>query len=139
VATGVLSGHFALVIVCDGPDRLARGVLESELRGRLETAGLDVSAWDVGEVGPAPAPSQVLTVYGPDRPGIVHGIASVLAELGVSICDMTCRFQGDLYLLTMELDVPAEMDQAELESAIAEASARLGLEHALNRVERADL
>jgi len=39
----------------------------------------------------------------------------------------------------MELDVPAEMDQAELESAIAEASARLGLEHALNRVERADL
>jgi len=138
VATSVLSGHFALVMVCDGPERLAGGALERDLRALLGDRTLHLSAWDVEEVGAAPQATHVLTVYGPDRPGIVHGVASAVAALGVGICDMSCRFQGDLYLLTMELQAPAAVTGEQLEAAAARAAADLGLEHSLHGLEASD-
>jgi glycine cleavage system transcriptional repressor len=138
VATSVLSGHFALVVVCDGPAELAGGALERELRQRLTDPALHLSAWDVDEVGSAPQPNYVLTVYGQDRPGIVHGIASALAGLEVGICDMSCRYQGELYLLTMELQAPPGIAAAALEAEVARAAGELGLEHSLHLLDSSD-
>lgn len=138
VATSVLSGHFALVVVCDGPEDLAGGALEREVRARLPDPSLHLSAWDVDEVGAAPQPDWVVTVYGQDRPGIVHGVASALAALGVGICDMSCRYSGDLYLLTMELQVPPAVAAAQLEAEIARAAGALGLEHSLRPLDRSE-
>lgn len=135
----MLSGQFALVMVCDGPDGLGGGRLETDLRQRLAGSSLHLNAWDVDDVGPTPTPAYVLTVYGPDRPGIVHGVAAAVAELGVGICDMSCRFQGDLYLLTMELDAPDSVTSDALDDAVAAACAQLGLEHSLNPMETAEL
>lgn len=135
VATSVLSGHFALVVVCDGPQDLAGGALERELRARLADPSLHLSAWDVDEVGAAPQPNYVLTVYGADRPGIVHGVASALAALSVGICDMSCRYHGDLYLLTMELQVPPAVAAPALEAEVARAAGALGLEHSLHALD----
>jgi glycine cleavage system transcriptional repressor len=138
VATSVLSGHFALVVVCDGPPELAGGALERELRERLTDPTLHLSAWDVDEVGAAPQPNYVLTVYGPDRPGIVHGVAAAVAGLGVGICDMSCRFSGELYLLTMELQAPPAVATSELEAVVARAAGELGLEHSLHALDRSE-
>lgn len=139
VATSVLSGQFALVIVCDGPDSHAGGRLEEELRRRLSGSRLHLNAWDIDSVGPTPSPAYVLTVYGPDRPGIVHAVAEAVSELGVGICDMSCRYHGDLYLLTMELDVPDSLSSDALDDSVSAACARLGLQHALNPMESAEL
>lgn len=134
----MLSGHFALVMVCDGPPALSGGELERRLRVLVADPALHLSAWDLDDVGPAPQPTHVLTVYGPDRPGIVHGVAAAVAALGVGICDMSCRFQGRLYLLTMELQVPAGVETPELQAAAARAAAELGLDHSLHRLDHSE-
>ena len=135
----MLSGQFALVIVCDGPEQLADGGLEADLKRRFAAGSLHVNAWDVSEIGASPSPGFVLTVYGPDRPGIVHAIASAVAALGVGICDMSCRFQGELYVLTMELDVPGSVTEDLLDAAVTAACGPLGLKHSLKSMETAEL
>src|SRR5207237_5326993 len=95
----------------------------------------------VWEVDQLPAPSRathVVTVYGPDQTGIVHRVASVLAERGVNITDMTCRLSSSrtsLYALTLEIELPEHAPPADLEEALRSAVRPLGLELTLSGVE----
>jgi glycine cleavage system transcriptional repressor len=69
----------------------------------------------------------VLSVHGADRPGIVSGLTSVVADAGGNITDLTTRLGGDLYLLVAEVALPAEADVAALAARIDEAAATLGV------------
>lgn len=72
----------------------------------------------------------VVAVHGADRPGIVHGIATVLAEAGGSIVDLTTHLVGDephaLYTLTMRAVIPSAA-AARTAELIEEAARRLGV------------
>ena len=56
---------------------------------------------------PETAPDHLLTVYGADKPGIVHQVTSRLAALGVNITDMDTRVAGmenaPVYVMLLEL------------------------------------
>ena len=70
-------------------------------------------------------PTHVLTVYGKDRPGIVHEVAELIAARGVNVTDLRTRRTGDaesaLYTMMMELVVPD--DPAGLERALGDLAA----------------
>jgi len=60
-----------------------------------------------------------LTVYGADRPGIVHAVTRLLGERGVNITDMDTRVAGTpdapLYVMLLEassegLDLTADLN-----------------------------
>lgn len=74
--------------------------------------------------------SWVVAVHGADRPGIVHGIATVLADAGGSIVDLTTHLVGDephpLYTLTMRAVVPSAV-AARTAEQVLEAARRLGV------------
>jgi glycine cleavage system transcriptional repressor len=129
VVTSQLSGHFALMLICAGPAGLSADAVRRDMTAL--PADLHVAAWDVDE-RPVPARStHVLNVYGPDRPGIVHRVASALAERGVNITDMTCRLdsrQSSLYALTLEIQLPDDVSPAELETALRGSVSALDLE-----------
>ncbi|HLH70939.1 MAG TPA: ACT domain-containing protein [Candidatus Dormibacteraeota bacterium] len=132
--TSLLSGHFALMLVCSTPE----SVSVSEVRSALTSlpSDLQVAVWDLDRTLERSRPTHVLTVYGPDQPGIVHRVASVLAEAGVNICDMTCRLSdGALYSLTLELEVPPSLSVEELEVRLRGAVASMGLELTLGPIE----
>ncbi len=117
----ILHGQFAVMLIVSVPDAASVESLEARLEqvGReFELGGISVSP--VEDLGRGPGPTHVLTVYGADRPGIVHDTAATLAALNVNITDLRTRRTGDpdspLYTLMVEVAVPEgigpELDRA---------------------------
>ena len=77
-----------------------------------------------------------MSVYGADRPGIVHRVASSLADNGVNIVDLSTRVIGDasrpVYAMILEVTLPRAADAAALQKRLAELAADLGVECSLH-------
>jgi glycine cleavage system transcriptional repressor len=136
----ILRGHFAVMLIVELADEGARGRLESELQAVRERLGLEavsVSEVETIEASPGAAPSHVLTVYGADRPGIVHRITALLAERGVNVTDLSTQVAGGaepVYVMVIELAL-GEAASEELQPALAEAARELAVEVSMRPLE----
>jgi glycine cleavage system transcriptional repressor len=131
----ILRGHFAMMLVVAAPDGLEADGLEAALAGATSQLDLVVSVRAIAEPPPHPEPageSWTVSVYGADRPGIVHRIASVLAEEGVNIVDLTTRVVGEdeqaVYAMLLDVTLPAGAPGAAVGGRLEEAAAELGVE-----------
>ena len=103
----ILGGHFAIMLLVDAEQDPAE--LERALAEATADLGLFVRVSEVGEgrLGGTPA-DHVVSVYGTDRPGIVHKAASTLADAGVNVTDLTTQVLGGeepVYACVMEVDL----------------------------------
>src|SRR5207248_2852606 len=117
--------------------------LSAELARAGEELGLEaIVLQDVDELDPAaPEASHMVTVYGLDHPGIVHGAAEALANANVDITDLNTRLVEDegeesLYALIMEVAVPARASAAELEATLQAVGESEGVEVTVRELER---
>jgi glycine cleavage system transcriptional repressor len=100
----ILGGHFAIMLLV----RSSTGAeaLESALREGTADLGLVVSVRPVGPGSESAPATHVLSVYGSDRPGIVHEVTSVLADLDVNVTDLTTRvIEGEKAVYAMMLEL----------------------------------
>lgn len=108
VASTILRGHFTMMLVVDAPVPAAD--VEAALRDAVESLGVTVTAADVEAGAPGrPQATHALVVYGSDRPGIVAGIARLLAERGANVTNLSCRLVGEeqpVYAMVAEVQVP---------------------------------
>ena len=116
----ILHGQFAVVLLVSVPDGSDTDSLATALEVKGEELGLDaINLCPVSELERGPEPTHVLTVYGADRPGIVHDTASLVARHGVNITDLRTRRTGSeeapVYVLVMELAVPDSAGDLEVE------------------------
>lgn len=117
----ILHGQFAVMLIVSLPADSDLAAMTERLRGvgrELELGGITVS--EVSGLDRGPGPTHVLTVYGADRPGIVHDVAALLAAHHVNITDLRTRRTGSedapLYTMMMEIAVPSST--SELEEAL---------------------
>lgn len=68
-----------------------------------------------------------LVVFGSDKPGIVYGVSSKLAELGLNISDLRTEKRGDLYVMLIEAESDADMEE-ELRRELERLKEELGVE-----------
>jgi glycine cleavage system transcriptional repressor len=140
----ILRGHFAITLIVSAPDSVDRDALAAALERAGASLGLDAVALnEVSEVDAdlEPVPSHIVTVYGTDHPGIVHAVASKLAEHGVTITDLTTRlFDGDggepLYAMMLEIAIPANMQPDLLEGELRAVSDAEKVELSFRRLEQ---
>jgi glycine cleavage system transcriptional repressor len=139
----ILRGHFTMVLILAAPEGLDRDGLSGALERASGELGLEALVLrDVEEVDTAaPEPSHMVTVYGVDHPGIVHGAARALADRGVDITDLNTRLVEDegeepLYALMMEVAIPTGGSAADLRDALDEVGQREGVEVSLRELER---
>ncbi|MEU1724106.1 glycine cleavage system protein R [Actinomadura sp. ATCC 39365] len=129
----LLGGYVAMML-------LVSGDLDSaELTKRLTAPELVVSASaiearrhfcdDGGGLG------YVLTVHGPDRPGIISAVSAVLAADGGNITGMSTRLTGRLYVLIADVELPKDVDVAALMRRLAAVGAGLDSEITFRPVE----
>ena len=118
-AMTILSGQFAMLMVVDA--EVGAQALEDDLAAAVADMGLVVS---VREVGPgtrnAPA-THVVSVYGSDRPGMVHRAAQLLAERGINVTDLTTRVlegESPVYAMMLEVSLGDDVDPDELAQAL---------------------
>jgi len=117
-----LHGVFSTMVSVQVPRD--RGI--AELRSRLDAVrdqyGLIISAEEVdADQDPEASPDHLITVYGADKPGIVYGITTRLASVGVNITDMDTRVAGGsekpVYVMILEV-VAGDLDLTSLLSQI---------------------
>ncbi len=119
----LLSGSFAMVLAVAVPDGVSPADLDAAVAPVAADLGLAISA------SPAAAPTShegrdrcMISVYGQDRPGIVHSVASALAANDVNILDLSSSLVGDppIYVLGVEAELPANMDADALRAALSQ-------------------
>jgi len=138
----ILGGHFAMMLVVDVPADLAAEELEEAMGEVAERFGLVVAARPIFDVGPGATPEGdewEVSVYGADRPGIVHRLTALLASRGVNVVDLTTRVIGDrdrpVYAMLLGVTVPSGVDVGSLEEELAQAAGELGVECSLHPAE----
>jgi glycine cleavage system transcriptional repressor len=142
----ILSGHFTMMLVLSLPDGADRDRLAADLD--VVAADLGLEALALSPVEPladaAPEPTHVVTVYGVDHPGIVHRAATVLAQRDANIVDLQTRLVDDdgepsIYVLQMDVTLPAGLDAAELDRALAALGAEESVDVSLRELDRLEL
>lgn len=139
----ILGGHFTVMLIVSTPadadvDALGRDL--DEARGELGLGALTLEevADEHGVV--RPDASHVVTVYGADHPGIVHSVASAIADLGVNVVDVATHLveeegEQSLYAMMMEVDLPDSVSAEQLEAALREVADREQLDLSIRAVE----
>ena len=134
----LLRGSFAMVMVVAVPDGTGPAEVERALRPVAAELGLGLWVGPAAPAAPGPLrPRCVVSVYGADRPGIVHGVTAALAARGVNVVDLSARLVGDppLYVLGIEVEPPAEMGADEVRAALRPTAEGLGVELAVEAEE----
>lgn len=128
----VLGGRFAMVLIVAGPEGLEAASIEAEMRPVCD--GLGLAAWvhDVDELVPQDmeGESWAVAVHGADHPGIVHDVATLLADAGVNIVDLSTRVLSGVppvYAMMLEVVLPPATDPTVLEERLRELSVRIGV------------
>jgi glycine cleavage system regulatory protein len=106
---------------------------------RLNAAGLHVSIVPAGPVQAAEGVPLSFELVGQDRPGIVHEVTAVLAELGVNIEDFATRTENGawsgerLFRATARLTVPAPLAPDDVQSALEAISGEIMVDFTISR------
>ena len=130
----ILRGHFAMMLVVAAPDGVDAGILERALAAAAERFELVVAVRAIDDdvpASPAGAP-YALSVYGADRPGIVHRVAVALADLRVNVVDLATRMIGGadrpVYAMLLDVTVPTDVAVEAVEGRLDEVCGDLGVE-----------
>jgi glycine cleavage system transcriptional repressor len=139
----ILGGHFTMTLILAPSGDLDEASLRRDLDAageRLELEELWVSPIEEGAAARV-EPTHMLSVYGADHPGIVHAVSECLAEREVNITDLETRLVGGddgspLYVMMIEVALPAEMEIEELERALAAVGGEQSLDVTLRPLEQ---
>lgn len=137
----ILRGQFAvmLIVSIDEPDRDALGLGLNRVREEFELKAVVVApVAEPTRSGNEKGATHVITVYGADHPGIVHSVATVLAERGVNITDLQTRLAGSddapLYVMLLEVDL-GQATAEDVEEALATVGQDAAVDVSLGELE----
>lgn len=129
----ILGGHFSMMLIVEtGADA---GSLEQDLSEATAALDLSVSVRTVADADPAAdtGAAYTLSVYGADHPGIVYRVTEALAARSVNVTDLSTHVAGDppVYVMLIDVSVPASSDPAALEADLRTLGADVGVDVAL--------
>lgn len=136
----ILGGHFSVMLLVHTPPEVSAAQVGERLERVRADLGLEaVAVAEVDELGhTAHTATHVLSVYGADRPGIVHEVSAALAELGVNIVNLETRLAGTpgapVYVMLLEVALRGA-DADEVERALRAAGGRSGVEVSFRELE----
>lgn len=113
----LLRGQFAMILLVEAPDDLTQRGLEDALQQPSGELGLVTTVREVRHARTVkPARPFVVSIYGADRPGIVHKVSNALAGRGVNITNLTSHLIDEsIYTMVLEIDLPPGADPGEIE------------------------
>ena len=131
-----LQTEFAGLLIASIPDHLTLEDIAKPLKTGLEPLGLSVHLKRLDPDAKVPTLKDsepfVLTTAGPDRLGLIGGMAEVMAHFGVNITNLKAVFRGGTQTLknvmNYELDVPRDIDHKAFRDALQKEAEALGLE-----------
>ena len=122
VSQAVIDKYFAVIMAAEFPEDQDQEVIVDHIRAICRPFGAEVTLRDPsvdmgfdGETEPTPKERYVLTLSGPDRPGVLRFLAHRLALDGIDLVDLQGRqVANQTFLAAMELSVPPGIDALHL-------------------------
>jgi len=143
-----LSGEFAMILVVAAPPNLNADALLERLASLRQSHGLKLNSndFDSSQEGSTPFAAgadantdarYVLSVYGPDRTGLVARVAGILAFNNANITDLQTRVMPGhlLYVMIFELELSPNSNLQNLQRELDEAARELNVELTLRALE----
>jgi glycine cleavage system transcriptional repressor len=136
----ILGGRFAMTLIVAVPDTTTADSVAAALSPVADQLGLEISVHPSDTTSTRREGDQWnVTVYGADRPGIVHRFARVLGDADVNITDLTTRVIGTpdrpVYAMLLDVTLPAGADPDALAERLNEVATDLGVECSLHPVD----
>lgn len=114
-----IRGQFAMILIASAVQQDSHPGLKQDLEALAGDLDLEINlrpikpeemiVFDTGETEPF-----VITVRGEDRPGLVYGIAEILAERSINITNLDARLAliggKQEYVQLFEVDIPKRLD-----------------------------
>ena len=141
-----LAGQFAMMLVVEVPADEGAAALEAALSAQTASLGLTVAVRALPDDDSRALPdddsralpddagstSWAVSVYGADRPGIVHRVTTLLAKHRANVVDLTTRTIGAIgapvYVVLIEVTLPEGGVAEHLEAGLDVLAADLGVE-----------
>ena len=130
----ILRGHFAMMLLVAGPDGLDADDLENALASTAKELDLVLAVRKIDDTVPVPLQGEAWTVsvYGSDRPGIVHRVTQLLAEVGANVVDLTTRVIGEadrpLYAMLIDITLPPGVEGDDMGARLDGLARELGVD-----------
>lgn len=123
--TTILGGHCTMMLLVDAPEALEPQALQDDLATAAADLEVRVAVHALGPGSPSMPATHVLTVYSPDRVGLVHDVTAVVADRGVNVTDAITRLLGgEQPVSTVQLEIAAGEPGA-VEELVGELRQRL--------------
>jgi glycine cleavage system transcriptional repressor len=136
VSQTILQGEFSGIFIVTGPETISqKNILASfqkaandfDLHFYVREFSGKPSDWTTCDCEPF-----IITTRGPDRKGLVAQITAVLASHNVNVTQLQAVFRGgdepDRNIMIYEVDIPLNIDQLKLRSALNEKAQELELQ-----------
>jgi len=108
----VLEGYFTIIVMVSFDKDVDADALLEVVKAEGSVGELEVTVKErtegAGHVAPAHNDTFVLTVSGPDQPGIIHRITGFLADRQINIEDLYAFLDAGEFRLMAELEVPPD-------------------------------
>lgn len=141
LASTILRGHFALMVVLAPPAELDAITLVVRLQPLVRALDVHVSVWPTTGRRPRDRPTHAINVYGVDNAGIVRDVAEELATVGANVCEASSRLYDEtqLFVLSLDVHVPADGDVTGLRHRLASRLSPQALKVSPREIESAEL
>jgi len=130
----VLHDYFAMMILCTMNESVAPEDIRSKLDERVASEfNLYITKRQPTAIEPNLTRTYIITLIGPDKPGVLHALTSYLASKRINIDDLSCQTAEDEFLVICQVSVPNELDvsalQADLEKKGGELQFTAHMQH----------
>jgi glycine cleavage system transcriptional repressor len=140
-SSSILRGHFAVMLILSAPETLTSAAIAQEVTRYTDPLGLVVTVRPLRAeaVTGTAGPSHLLSVYGADRPGIVHGVTQLLADRSINVTELNTRLVGradaPVYAMLMEVEIPDGTAVSDLEADLRGLAQSLSIDVTLRPLE----
>ena len=130
-----LDGEFTIMLIVSSQRSITSEEILQSLRDVGQEFELFMVCRELEEVPPIQAEAIYrIVVFGFDKPGIVYGITSKLAELGLNISDLRTEKKGNLYVMIIEAEGKEDMEEL-LSRELEKVKHSLGVDISLEKEE----
>ncbi|MDR2869589.1 MAG: ACT domain-containing protein [Deferribacteraceae bacterium] len=109
---------------------------EAQLQSFFAAVKLSPSIYKLSEADTEVANGRehyIISVYGSDKPGIVHKVTAALAELGANIVDLQTQKAKGAYIMVLEIVPPS--DSEEWIEPVKEAARKIGTDITVRKLD----
>jgi len=136
----LLQGFFSAIFIVSKDGVTDPSVVKEMFSDLEENMNVEINVQGMNEAGVKPEGEHyIMSVYGSDKPGIVHKIAEYLSENKINIVDLQTKVAGSenspIYLMVLEVVIEPEMEKSSWEEDIKKISRDLGTDVNIRQIE----